>query len=239
MLGGTALPRALGGHITSWCGAVAGRKCRIFPLLFLSGVILVFRHPDGVLLLILVVSFPLLFLILLLSSSAVSPGESQLQVSSSLRQHGGRCGFQLLIASVSKDLASSKSRIVASYVCLSKPADLDIPSPLITSSCLVAASKKAKLGTSSCCKQPNVASCWLDACELLKVRGCSVLGSVSCGTCLGVGSNQAARALFWRVYTRVTPTSPALLESFPVKSRAGCFKGKPSSPVTDGQRGNS
>lgn len=78
-----------------------------------------------------------------------------LQVSSFLRQCGRGCGFRLVIALMSKDLASSKSRIIASYVCLSKPMDLDIPSPLITSSHLVAANQKAKLGTSSFCKQPN------------------------------------------------------------------------------------
>jgi len=187
------------------------------------------------------VSFPWLFLILYHSQALGRASSLHLAHRSARPRSGtrGGRGFQLLVALASKDLASSKSSIVASYTCLSKPVDLDIPSPLITSSHLVAASKKAVLGTSSCCKQPNAVACWLDACEFLNVRGHSVLGSASCSVRLGVGSNRAAQAPSWRAYMWVTPTGPALPESFPVKCRAGCFKGKPSLPITDGQRGDS
>lgn len=202
-----------------------------------SGVILAFWHPDGVLLLILVILIlPLALPASSLSSSATSLGKSclaapRLWVSSSLWQHGRGCGFQLVTAPMSEDVASSKSRIVASYVCLSKPLDLDIPSPLVTSSRLLAASKRAKLGT-SCCKQPHAVFHWLDASKFLKVHGWSLLGSASCGTLLRMGSDWAAQVLSRGAYVQVTPTSPVLPESIPIKRRARCFKGKPGSPIT-------
>lgn len=81
---------------------------------------------------------------------------------------------------------SSNLRALASYVCLSKPLDLDIPSPLITSSCLLAVSERAKLDK-SCCKQPNTVSHWLVAYKVLIVHDSSLLGSASCGTLLRMG----------------------------------------------------
>lgn len=178
-----------------------------------------------------------------LSSLAVSPGKATplhvaCRSARPLQQHGRGRGFRLVFAPLSKDL-SSKSRIVASYTCLSKPVDLDIPSPLITSSRLVAASKKAKLGMSSCCKQPNAVSCSLSACKFLKVRGHSVLGGASCVARLGMGSNGAAQAPSQGVYMQVMPTGPVLPESFPIKSRGRCFKGKLRLLIADGQWGNS
>lgn len=139
---------------------------------------------------------------------------------------------------MSKDVASSKLRTVASYVCLSKPVDLDIPSPLITSSHLLAASTWAKLGM-SCCKQPNAVSHWLTAYKFLKVHGSSFLGSASCGTLLRMESDWAARVPSWKAHMQVTPTSPVLPELFPTKHRGRCPKGKPRSPITNSQRGNS
>lgn len=139
---------------------------------------------------------------------------------------------------MSKDVVSSKSRIVASYVCLSKPVDLDIPSPLITSSCLLAVSKRAKLGM-SCCKQPNAVSHWLAAYKLLKVHGSSLLESASCGTLLRMGSDRAVQVPSLRAYMQVTLTSPVLPELIPIKHRGRCCKGKPRSPITNNQRGNS
>lgn len=111
--------------LTPWCGSAAHPGC-----------VLALALPDPP-----------------LSSSAMSPGQSRLaasrpQVSSFLQWCGRGRGFQLVVAPANKDFASSKSRLIASYACLSKPVDLDIPSPLMTSSHLVAASKKAKLGTS-------------------------------------------------------------------------------------------
>lgn len=127
---------------------------------------------------------------------------------------------------MSEDVASSKSRIVASYVCLSKPMDLDIPSPLITSSHLLAASKRARLGT-SCYKPPNAVSHWFAAYEFLKVHGSSLLGSASCGTLLRMGSNWAAQVPSLGVYMQMTPTSPVLSESI---IGAGAAKGSPDHP---------
>lgn len=139
---------------------------------------------------------------------------------------------------MSEDVASSKLRIVASYVCLSKPMDLDIPSPLITSSCLLAVSKRAKLGM-SCCKQPNPFSHWLACYKFLKVHGFSLLGSASCGTLLRMESDQAAQVPSPKVYIQGTPTSPVLPELIPVKHGGRCCKGKPRSPITSNQRGYS
>lgn len=120
---------------------------------------------------------------------------------------------------------SSKSRIVASYACLSKPMDLDIPSPLITSSCLLAVSELARLGTSCCCS--NAVSHWFSAYEFLKVHSSSLLGNASCGTLLRMGSNWAAQVPSPGVYMQVTPTSPVLPESI---TGAGAAKGSPDHP---------
>lgn len=51
-------------------------------------------------------------------------------------------GFQQVVTPASKDVVSSKSRLVASSLRLSKTAGVDVLSPLITSSHVVAASER-------------------------------------------------------------------------------------------------
>lgn len=93
---------------------------------------------------------------------------------------GGDEGFSRLLHPQARTLQVLNRDLLLHPLRLSKTADADVPSPLITSSLLVAASYKARLGTSICCRWLNAASEWLDPCKFLKIHGHSVLGDVLC-----------------------------------------------------------
>lgn len=103
---------------------------------------------------------------------------------------GGDGGFSRLLHPQARTLQVLNWDSLLHPLHLSKTAGADIPSPLITSSRLIAASYKARLGTLLCCRQLNAASEWLDPCKFLKIRHHSVLGDVLCfGATRALGSS--------------------------------------------------